>query len=53
MTQIVIALIATLIVFLIYGAVMMIKEKRDGEKEIYVCTQCGEKDCICHKTERE
>jgi len=43
-----IAAIAAFAVFGVLGTVYYFKRHSDARPERYVCTHCGETDCICH-----
>ena len=48
MSEFIIVAFAVFVVFAILGGVFFLKKDSDGKPEMYLCTQCGEKDCICH-----
>jgi len=51
MTEFFIAAVAAFVVFAVLGLVYFVKRRSDAGSPRYVCTHCGEMDCICHLEE--
>ena len=52
MGEIIITLVATIIIFLIFGGVLLNKRKPRENIDKFTCDICDEKDCVCHKEEQ-
>jgi len=48
MSTILTGLIAAFVVFFLFRIIVS-KRKKPEEPVIYVCDECGEKDCVCRK----
>jgi hypothetical protein len=51
-TTIFVAIVVCLLL-LLFGFVMAMRKKSEDEPVSFVCTECGEKDCICHLEEKD
>ena len=43
------ALLAIIVLFLFFQFVFYKKKKSINKSVTYICAECGERDCICHK----
>ncbi len=49
MTIIFLVLFAVIILFLLFQFISYRKKKSIDKSVKYICEECGERDCICHK----
>ena len=48
MWTILVVIVLVCFILLLFGFMMM-RKKSDSEQVNFICTDCGEKDCICHR----
>jgi hypothetical protein len=46
-------LIALIVCIAAAGYLIFLRQKRQKPQDTYVCDICGQKDCLCHKAEKE
>ena len=49
MRLIFLALLAIIVLFLFFQFIFYRKKKSINKSVTYICDECGERDCICHK----
>jgi hypothetical protein len=45
--------IALIVCIVVVGYLIFTRKDRREPQDTYVCDVCGEKECICHKAEKE
>ena len=51
MWELLIVVFIAFFIFLIFGAMMAMRKRSEDKPAVYLCSDCGEQDCLCHKEE--
>lgn len=49
MNTFIVSLIIGVIIFLLYIIFMWKQNPDDSDKILYICKECGDMDCVCHR----
>ncbi len=49
MGEIIVVVSIAFLVLLLFGVLMAMRKKSEGRPTVYLCSECGERDCLCHR----